>query len=150
MGPMRPRCQNFNSSRERTFLLPPRSALMRARKRALRSAVNGLNTPDRVALTIGLIASRPNPTDHKFAYNGFLGPDLSSTTWADLDVYDTVWGSLGTPDAFRIPGEGADGAMMVLPRVRGGGLEVVVALESRAMACLLADEEFLSWAEVRL
>ncbi|ETN42175.1 uncharacterized protein HMPREF1541_04116 [Cyphellophora europaea CBS 101466] len=117
---------------------------------ALRSAVNGLNTPDRVALTIGLIASRPNPTDHKFAYNGFLGPDLSSTTWADLDVYDTVWGSLGTPDAFRIPGEGADGAMMVLPRVRGGGLEVVVALESRAMACLLADEEFLSWAEVRL
>jgi hypothetical protein len=114
----------------------------------IRSSVGKLNEPDRVARLIGLLSSRPNPTDFKFAYNGFLGPDLSSTSWAELDVLQMEWGSLGKVEAFRIPGEGADGSMIVLPRLKGGALEVVVALENRAMGILMADEEFGKWAEV--
>lgn len=38
--------------------------------------------------------------------------------------------------------------MIALPRVEGGGLEVVVALESRAMGTLVADRDFTRWAEV--
>ena len=108
-----------------------------------------LAKPNRVALIIGLISSRPNPTDYKFAYNGFLGPDLSSTSWADLGIFDMEWGSLlGKPEVFRVPGEGADGSMIVLPRVGDGALEVVVALESRAMEALMRDEEFGRYAEI--
>lgn len=114
---------------------------------AIRGSVKTLAAPDRVALTIGLIASRQNPTDYKFAYNGFLGPDLSSTSWADLKVYEMKWGSLGQPQAFRVPGEGADGSMVVLPRLEDGALEVVVALECRAMEVLLGNVEFSKYAE---
>jgi hypothetical protein len=115
---------------------------------AIRSSVGKLNEPYRVALLIGLLLSRPNATDFKFAYNGFLGPDMSSTSWAELNVYEMEWGRLGKAEAFRIPGEGADGSMIVLPRVEDGGLEVVVALESRAMESLIADGEFGRWADV--
>lgn len=115
---------------------------------SIRSSVGKLNEPDRVARLIGLLSSRPNPTDFKFAYHGFLGPDLSSTSWAELNVFEMAWGRLGKAEAFRIPGEGADGSLIVLPRVDDGGLEVVVALESRAMEALIADGEFGRWADV--
>jgi len=62
----------------------------------IRASINAFNTPNRVLLTLGLIASRPDPTDYKFAYNRFLGPDQSTTTWADFGVYEMEWGSLGS------------------------------------------------------
>jgi trichothecene 3-O-acetyltransferase len=114
----------------------------------IRASINAFNTPNRVLLTLGLLASRPDTTDYKFAYNGFLGPDLSATTWADFGVYEMEWGSLGKPECFRIPGEGMDGSIVVLPRVDGGGLEVVVGLEDGAMGRLMKDQEFLEFAEV--
>ena len=114
---------------------------------AIRSSVKTLARPNRVAMTIGLIESRPNPTDYKFAYNGFLGPDLSTTSWADLSVFEMEWGGLGKPESLRVPGEGADGSMIVLPRSGDGALEVVVALESRAMEVLMGDEDFRTYAE---
>jgi trichothecene 3-O-acetyltransferase len=113
---------------------------------AIRASVNRSNTPDRISRMIGLLASRPDTTDFKFAYNGFLGPDLSSTSWTDLTVYDSEWGSLGRPQALRVPGEGSDGNLTVLPKLTDGDLEVVVALESRAMNHLIADREFGRWA----
>ena len=41
-----------------------------------------------------------------------------------------------------------DGSIIVLPRVDGGGLEVVVGLEDGAMGQLVKDEEFLEFAKV--
>jgi hypothetical protein len=76
---------------------------------AIRSSFKTLARPNRVAMTIGLMESRPNPTEYKFAYNGFLGPDLSTTSWVDLNVFEMEGGSLGKPESLRVPGEGAYG-----------------------------------------
>jgi hypothetical protein len=114
----------------------------------IRKSVIALNHPDRVALTIGLLNSRDDPSEFKFAYNGFLGPDISTTTWADVKVYESDWGVLGKVEAFRMPGERVDGVVAVFPRLRDGGLEVMVGLESAAMDRLLKDVEFGKYAQV--
>ena len=114
---------------------------------AIRSSVKTLARPNRVAMTISLLESRPNPTEYKFAYNGFLSPNLSTTSWVDLNVFEMEWESLGKPDSLRVPGEGADGSMIVLPRYSDGALEVLVALESRAMEVFMGDEDFGKYAE---
>ncbi|SPO01824.1 related to trichothecene 3-O-acetyltransferase [Cephalotrichum gorgonifer] len=109
---------------------------------AVRNSLGVFGSPARVPLTIGLLASRPDPTDFRLAYHAFLGPDVVATSWADLKVYEKSWGALGTVGAFRVPGEGADGMIMILPRLRDGGLEVVVGLELGAMERLLEADEF--------
>lgn len=114
---------------------------------AVRSAVNNSNKPNRVSLIIGLLSSRPNAQDFKFSCHGFLGPDMTATSWADIGVRKRHWGVLGKPEGFRIPYEAADGTMAVLPRLENGGLEVMVALESRAMERMVKSEEFMRFAE---
>ena len=47
---------------------------------AIHKSAMALNSPDRVALTIGLLNLWADPSDFKFAYNGFLGPDVSTTS----------------------------------------------------------------------
>jgi hypothetical protein len=72
-------------------------------------------------------------------------PDAVESSWADLDVYGHQWGNaVGTLDAVRIPGEGSHGTMAILPRLKDGGLDVVVGLSKAAMDKLLKDEEFAS------
>ncbi|KAE9363958.1 hypothetical protein N431DRAFT_390173 [Stipitochalara longipes BDJ] len=115
---------------------------------ALRAALNGIHTPSRVPLTIGLLSSRPNAQDFKFAANAFLGPDITMTSWADMGVRDREWGALGKPEGFRVPYEGADGYVAVFPRLRSGGLEVMAGLESGAMDRMLGNEGFTRFAEV--
>jgi hypothetical protein len=114
---------------------------------AIRSAVNNSKKPIRVPLTIGLLNSRPNTQDFKFACHGFLGPDMTATSWADIGVMKRQWGVLGNPEAFRMPYEGADGAIAVLPRLDDGGLEVMAALETSAMERMVKNEEFVRFAE---
>jgi hypothetical protein len=65
---------------------------------AIRSAVNNSNKPNRVPLTIGLLGSRPDAQDFKFACHGFLGPDMAATSWADIGVWKRSWGVLGNPE----------------------------------------------------
>ncbi|KAI3573533.1 transferase [Fusarium oxysporum f. sp. albedinis] len=113
---------------------------------AIRKSVGAFNSPNRVPLTIGLLNSRPDPTDFKLAYNAFLGPDIVATSWADLRVYENDWGTMGMLDALRIPGEGADGVITILPRLKDGSLEVVVALATAAMEMLLEDKVFIDVA----
>ncbi|RYC93693.1 hypothetical protein BFJ63_vAg3672 [Fusarium oxysporum f. sp. narcissi] len=113
----------------------------------IRRSLNDFNSPRRATSTIGLLKSRPDPTDFKLSFNGFLGPDVVESSWADLGVYGHQWGdAIGTLDAVRIPGEGSDGTMMILPRLKDGGLDVVVGLSTAAMEKLLEDEKFVSVA----
>ncbi len=114
---------------------------------AIRSAVNYSNKPNHVPLTIGLLSSRPNAQDFKFACHGFLGSDLTATSWADIGVRSREWGVLGKPEGFRIPYEAADGTIAVLPRLENGGLEVMAALESGSMERMVQREEFVRFAE---
>ncbi|KAM0433489.1 hypothetical protein ACHAPT_004369 [Fusarium lateritium] len=110
---------------------------------AIRQSLSAFNSPCRVPLTIGLLNSRPDPTDFNLSYNAFLGPDVVTSSWADLRVYESDWGgTLGTVDSLRMPGEGADGVFMVLPRLKDGGLEVSIGLRLEAMEKLLEDDEF--------
>ncbi|QKD50405.2 transferase [Fusarium oxysporum Fo47] len=114
---------------------------------AIRRSLNDFNSPRRITSTIGLLGSRPDPTDFKLSFNGFLGLDVVESSWADLGVYGHQWGdAIGTLDAVRIPGEGSDGTMMILPRLKDGGLDVVVGLSTAAMEKLIEDEKFVSVA----
>ncbi|KAM5344528.1 hypothetical protein ACJ41O_013064 [Fusarium nematophilum] len=115
---------------------------------AIRKSLGAFSSPARVPLTIGLLDSRPDPTDFRLAYNAFLGPDVVATSWADLKVYESDWGTLGTVDSLRMPGEGADGVIMILPRLRDGGLEVSVGLGLGVMEKLLQDDEFTKVAQL--
>ncbi|KAH6971223.1 transferase [Ilyonectria sp. MPI-CAGE-AT-0026] len=115
---------------------------------AVRKSLAAFRSPSRVPLTIGILNSRPDPTDFKLSYNAFLGPDIVSTSWADLRVYQNDWGVLGCVESFRTPGEGADGVIVVFPRLKDGGLEVTVALELGAMERLLQDEQFNRTAQL--
>jgi hypothetical protein len=127
-------------------LLAPASGLRDAAA-AIRASVDALGAPDRVAKVIGLIGSREDPSDYKYSYNAFLGPDVVASSWTRFGVYDRAWGGgLGMPEALRVPGEGADGIVMVLPQLRDGGLEVLVGLEDGAMGRLLGDAGFLEVA----
>lgn len=113
----------------------------------IRKSLSDFNGPGRIASTIGLLKSRPDPTDFKLSFNGFLGPDVVESSWADLGVYGHKWGdAIDTLEAVRIPGEGSDGTMMILPRLKDGGLDVVVGLSTAAMEKLLKDKEFISLA----
>ncbi|KAE8441829.1 hypothetical protein EG329_004282 [Mollisiaceae sp. DMI_Dod_QoI] len=114
---------------------------------ALRSALNAVHAPSRVPLTIGLLTSRPNAQDFKFAAHAFLGPDLTMTSWVDMGVRDREWGILGKPEGFRVPYEAADGTVAIFPRLGNGGLEVMAGLESEAMERLVGNEEFRLFAE---
>jgi Transferase family len=114
---------------------------------ALRSALKSTHKPSRVPLTIGLLSSRPNAQDFKFAANAFLGPDITMTSWAGLGVREREWGSLGRPEGFRVPYEGADGTVSVFPALGDGGLEVLAGLESQAMERMVGNPEFRLFAE---
>ncbi|KAK8102142.1 hypothetical protein PG984_015288 [Apiospora sp. TS-2023a] len=118
---------------------------------AIRKSLQRFESPSHVAETVGLLASRADPSDFKHAFHAFLGPDVVASSWADVKVYDQNWGGeLGSPELFRFPGDGADGAIVVLPRHPGeDGLEVAMGLELGAMGRLLESKEFQRFAEVR-
>lgn len=118
---------------------------------AIRTSLQRYDTPTRVSETLGLLGSRADPADYKLAFNAFLGPDVVSTSWADIKVYAQNWGrDLGYPEGFRMPGEGADGVVVIMPRTLGdNGLEVLVGLELEAMGRFLDSAEFHRFAGVR-
>jgi hypothetical protein len=115
---------------------------------AMRRSLTEFNSPSRITSTIGLLTSRPDPTDFKLNFHAFLGPDVVETSWADLGVYRLQWGgAIGSLDAVRMPGEGADGSVMIMPRLKDGGLDVIIGLSTAAMEKLFDDKEFTSVAQ---
>jgi len=127
-------------------LKDPQTGLTQA-SAALRSGLNAIHNPSRVPLTIGLLSSRPNAQDFKFAAHAFLGPDITMTSWADMGVLKREWGPLGKPEGFRIPYEAADGVITVFPRLENGGLEVMAGLESESMERMLKNPGFRKFAQ---
>jgi trichothecene 3-O-acetyltransferase len=121
---------------------------LRLASATLRSTLNAIHKPVRVPLTIGLLSSRPNAQDFKFACHGFLGPDITVTSWADMGVREREWGALGKPEGFRVPYEATDGVVAIFPRLENGGLEVMAGLESESMERLLKNPGFQEFAEV--
>ncbi|KAK8071387.1 hypothetical protein PG997_011590 [Apiospora hydei] len=119
---------------------------------AIRASLQRYQSPTRVSETIGLLRSRADPSDYKQTFRAFLGPDVVASSWSDIRVLaEGNWGGeFGAPECFRIPGDDADGAIVILPRRPvEDGLEVVVGLETGAMGRLLESEEFRRVAEVR-
>jgi hypothetical protein len=127
-------------------LTHPQTGLTQAAA-SLRAALNATHKPSRVPLTIGLLSSRPNAQDFKFAAHAYLGNDITMTSWTTLGVRDREWGPLGKPEGFRVPYEGADGTIAIFPVLEDGGLEVLAGLESKAMERLVKNEEFRRFAE---
>lgn len=117
---------------------------------AIRTSLQRYQSPSRIPETVGLLGSRADPSDYKLTFHAFLGPDIVATSWADVKVYAHNWGhNLGSPEMFRMPGDGADGAIIVMPRhPREDGLEVAVSLELGAMGRLMGSAEFQRFAEV--
>ncbi len=126
-------------------LTSPATGLIAA-SAALRQGLNSTHKPSRVPRTIGLLSSRSNPQDFKFAARGFLGPDITVSSWANMGVRQREWGVLGKPEGLRIPYEAADGVVTVFPRLEDGGLEVMCGLETGAMERLVGNPEFLKFA----
>ncbi|KAM0402765.1 hypothetical protein ACHAPZ_004256 [Fusarium culmorum] len=114
----------------------------------IRRSLAAFTNPSRVSATIGLLDSRTNPTDYKLAFNVFLGPDVVESSWTDLGVYGNVWGAMGMLDAFRIPGEGSDGVITILPRLKDESLEVVIGLKTEVMEKLLDEESFVQAVDI--
>ena len=82
----------------------------------------------------------------------FDGPDLTVTSWANLDTYAVDFGAgLGRPDFVRVPYIEVDGLNIVLPRRRGDAalpeavVEVVVMLRRDDMAELKEDTVWRDW-----
>ncbi|KAK7947056.1 uncharacterized protein PG986_011377 [Apiospora aurea] len=120
---------------------------------AIRASLQRYQSPTRVPQTIGLLGSRADPSDYKHTFRAFLGPDVVASSWSDIRLLadGNNWGGeMGAPEVFRIPGDDADGAVVIMPRRPGeDGLEVVVGLELGAMRRLLESKEFRRVAEVR-
>lgn len=87
--------------------------------------------------------------DHRAIFPGwdlFNSRDLTITSWADLDIYASSFGSeLGKPEFVRVPYSEADGVAMILPRKRGTEetIEVMVMLRRDDMQIL---EKLDIWA----
>lgn len=84
-------------------------------------------------------------------WNFFNGPDLTITSWANLDTYAVDFGpELGTPDFVRVPYLQVDGLNIVLPRRRNSipeSIEVVVMLREDDIAELEHNAMWKFWTE---
>ncbi|KAK3313767.1 hypothetical protein B0H66DRAFT_360594 [Apodospora peruviana] len=98
--------------------------------------------------------------DYSTIYAGwdlFGARDLTITSWASLDLYETEFGEeLGRPEFVRVPPSEIGGICGVLPRRRAGRrdgngvgevLEVIVTLWTDDMTALVEDETWKKFAE---
>ncbi|KAF5008241.1 hypothetical protein FDECE_5477 [Fusarium decemcellulare] len=96
-----------------------------------------------IAEVYKLVTSVP---DYRAMFPGwdlFSSRDLTITSWADLDIYNSSFGpELGKPEFARVPYNEADGVGMILPRKRGSEekIEVMVMLRRDDMEVLEKDE----------
>jgi trichothecene 3-O-acetyltransferase len=81
----------------------------------------------------------------------FNGPDLTITSWANLDTYSVNFGpELGLPDFVRVPYAEVDGLNIVLPRRRTSIpeiIEVVVMLRKDDMEELERNAMWRYWTQ---
>lgn len=114
----------------------------------IRKAITAVD-PTFIRNIIGLVSGLPDVTALVPGFD-MLGPDLAVTSWRDMDLVGLDWGErIGEVESVRIPKIAFDGACIVLPELKDGGLEVIVGLKNEAMDRLKADEDFAKFASVR-
>jgi hypothetical protein len=104
-----------------------------------------------ISEVITLAEQAPNMQSLLPGWNFFNGPDLTITSWANLDTYTVDFGpELGTPDFVRVPHLQIDGLNIVLPRRRNSvseSIEVVVILRDDDMAELEHNAMWRYWTK---
>ena len=115
----------------------------------IREAVKGIDTL-KLQRTFGLIDSMP-PGSLIYNFDLVGGTDYIVTSSAKYDLYNQDWGcNLGKITCARLKMPIAvDGAAVINPVDRDGGLEVMVSCEPEVLEQLKVDEEFTKFAQLR-
>ncbi|GAP83083.2 putative enoyl- hydratase isomerase family protein [Rosellinia necatrix] len=77
------------------------------------------------------------------------GCNCVQTSWINLGVYDLAWGDKlgGRIQAVRSPDVGViNGGSLVLPALPGGGIELIIGVESKSLPKLLSDPLLAKYA----
>lgn len=102
-----------------------------------------------ISQVITLTERAPDPQALLPGWDFFNGPDITITSWANLDTYSVDFGpGLGMPDFVRVPYLEVDGLNIVLPRKRSSApetIEVVVMLRKDDMADLERNAMWRHW-----
>ncbi|KAI4132405.1 MAG: hypothetical protein LQ347_002603 [Umbilicaria vellea] len=118
----------------------------------LRSAITRIDS-DHLQGLIGVVESVPDPTHLENTQYDDPGRNLVSSSVADMELHQLDWGaSIGRWELMRTAAQASTGGVAVcgiLPRLADGGLEVILGLETEAMAALRADRAFAQYAEWR-
>lgn len=121
---------------------------------AVRNSVNKWRSPEMLKDILDYIVSFPNRNGVRFTLN--LSPELETavTSWGVLTAYQTHDFGFGPLRALRLATSVFNGTIFVYPKrlkedCPDEGTEVFVTLEKSDMERLRADEELLTWAQVR-
>lgn len=105
-----------------------------------------------ISEVISLADLAPNIQALRPGWDFLNGPDLTITSWANLDTYSVDFGpQLGSPDFVRVPYAEVDGLNIVLPRRRASKaeiIEVVVMLRQDDIAGLQRNAMWKYWTDV--
>ncbi len=110
-------------------------------------------TPEGVEEVMDMAEGAPDVGGFVPGWDGFNGPDLAMTSWANLKLYEADFGeAVGKPRFVRVPEGRSDGVVVVLPRKEeerieggaGGSIEVAVILNAEDLAALEKDEAWTS------
>ncbi|MCJ1340010.1 hypothetical protein MMC09_005304 [Bachmanniomyces sp. S44760] len=116
--------------------------------RTIRDAISGLNH-EKISGIIDTIDTTysSHSLDQTFDFNG---ADLMITSFAQMEMYDHHWGKdLGQLEGLRMFPIGADGRLVILPKDREGGMEILMSLEEQAIERLKGMEEFTAFVDFR-
>lgn len=133
--------------------LVDRSVSIAAPSRKIRQALNGIHT-QMVHDAFTLADSLPDYTNITFLFATFAGCELCITSLINFPAYELQFGAPfaneGRPVSFRPPRSEFAAICrrcMALPKRRGGGFEVLIAMFASEMDCLMKDASFTRWAK---
>ena len=126
------------------------SDVLAAVVQAISTSIGGIDRRF-ISEVISLAEQAPNIRALLPGWDFFNGPDLTITSWANLDTYSVDFGpELGNPDFVRVPYIEVDGLNIVLPRRRNSvpeKIEIVVTLRKDDMAELERNAMWRHWTQ---
>ncbi|KAK1760423.1 transferase family-domain-containing protein [Echria macrotheca] len=117
---------------------------------AVWDAIRRVTAPDHIGEVMTLMETAPDLLKVQSNSVRSHGPDLTATSWANMDIYGCDFGAgIGKPAFVRFPWFDSDGLIIMLPRRRGVGIkqtiEVVMAMNLEDMAFLDGSDVWKSW-----